>query len=110
MKRHTVLVENPHLQSLAALVKLSKGYSKEELAKWLEFRDKFLSQFDKLVCVYCDRDDLVKDQPEELSKLLPNLATIDHVHPISKGGKKYDPDNCVVSCQKCNQNKADKII
>jgi len=101
--------EDPHPQSLGALVLLSRHYSKQQLFKWLSFRDKLLDERE-LKCVYCGRDDLVKDQPEHLRKQLPNLATIDHVKPVSKGGKRYDKDNCVVSCRKCNAKKADKLI
>jgi len=106
--RHRVS-KNPHIQSLAALVKLTIKYSKEELRDWIAFRDRFLST-SELKCVYCGRTDLVKDQPEEDPIQLSNLATIDHVFPVSKGGKRYDLKNCVVACPKCNQKKADKII
>jgi len=37
-----------------------------------------------------------------------NLATIDHVRPVSKGGARYDVENCVVACYACNQSKKDK--
>jgi hypothetical protein len=31
--------------------------------------------------------------------------TIDHVIPISKGGKEFDVDNMVIACLKCNRQK-----
>lgn len=34
-------------------------------------------------------------------------ATIDHVVPRSKGGKRFAPDNLVAACYRCNQQKAD---
>ena len=34
-------------------------------------------------------------------------ATIDHIHPQAKGGKKYDESNLCVACRKCNERKAD---
>jgi 5-methylcytosine-specific restriction endonuclease McrA len=33
--------------------------------------------------------------------------TLDHVIPVSKGGRK-DWDNIVTACKKCNQSKADR--
>lgn len=41
-------------------------------------------------------------------KLLEELATIDHIKPISKGGKRYERDNCMIVCFPCNQRKADR--
>ena len=34
-------------------------------------------------------------------------ATVDHVHPISRGGKT-NWENCITSCQKCNWSKGNK--
>jgi len=48
---------------------------------------------DGFVCAYCN-------STVEL--------TIDHVLPISRGGKS-DFDNCVTACKICNARKADKI-
>ena len=36
--------------------------------------------------------------------------TIDHIIPVSKGGKKHNKNNWQVLCEKCNRYKADKII
>jgi 5-methylcytosine-specific restriction endonuclease McrA len=107
--KHNVVVDIPHSQSLGALVKLNREYNKAQLSKWLTFRNEFLSNSD-LICTYCGRDDLIKDQPENIVKQVSNLATVDHVYPVSKGGPRYDVNNCVVSCQKCNQQKADTIL
>ena len=35
-------------------------------------------------------------------------ATLDHVIPVSKGGKSIW-DNCVTACGPCNSNKGDKV-
>jgi len=35
-------------------------------------------------------------------------STLDHVHPVSKGGKTTW-ENCVTACGPCNANKADKV-
>lgn len=89
-----------------------------ELKKWLLFRKEFLQDELKekgvLKCAYCGRDDLIEGYHEfhkkHLNHQFPNLATIDHVHPLSKGGEKYDRDNLVVSCRKCNCKKGNNII
>lgn len=35
-------------------------------------------------------------------------ATIDHVHPLSKGGT-HGPDNVQIACDACNKSKRDKL-
>lgn len=35
-------------------------------------------------------------------------ATLDHVNPVSKGGKTVW-DNCVLACAPCNSNKSDTV-
>lgn len=108
--KHTVRVENPHVESFAALVLLQRDYEMQQLADWLSFRDELLNaalvRDGKLVCFYCGRDDLV--EMSAARKPPSNLATIDHVIPRSKGGGERDKDNCVIACFRCNQKKADK--
>lgn len=41
-------------------------------------------------------------------RLDPALATIDHVVPLSKGGRPHH-DNEVLSCYACNQAKGNKF-
>ena len=48
-------------------------------------------------CAYCKKE------------LKLDEATIDHIHPKSKGGRKHWL-NVVVSCRECNQLKADKTL
>ena len=48
---------------------------------------------DKYICQYCETP---------LSKA---TATLDHVTPVSKGGKSIW-SNCVAACHKCNSNKS----
>lgn len=48
-------------------------------------------------CVYCGKELKFKD------------ATIDHIHPQSKGGRDSF-DNCVISCKSCNHEKADYLL
>jgi 5-methylcytosine-specific restriction endonuclease McrA len=47
-------------------------------------------------CVYCART-------------LPlDLATLDHVHPVARGGT-HDPGNLVTACASCNRLKGDML-
>jgi 5-methylcytosine-specific restriction endonuclease McrA len=48
---------------------------------------------DRFTCVYCGH----KEKP----------LTIDHVIPLSRGGKT-NFDNCVACCKKCNNRKGDR--
>jgi len=47
-------------------------------------------------CVYC------------ATLLTPDLATLDHVHPVSRGGT-HAPGNLVIACFGCNQLKGDAM-
>jgi 5-methylcytosine-specific restriction endonuclease McrA len=47
-------------------------------------------------CVYC------------AAGLTPETATLDHVHPASRGGTN-DPGNLVAACRSCNQLKGDLL-
>lgn len=49
---------------------------------------------DKFKCVYCGKSS--------------NRLTIDHVIPVSKGGKTTF-DNCVTSCRVCNSKKGNRL-
>ena len=107
MRRQDVMVKEPHIKSQAALVLLCKAYKQMEMKTWLGFRESYLDQaleeFGFLECAYCGRKDLVKDY--ESVRQPANLATIDHVQPLSKGGSRYDPENLVIACYRCNQHK-----
>jgi len=52
---------------------------------------------DNYVCQYCGKE------------LHSRNATVDHVHPTSKGGKNSF-ENCVTSCKPCNQWKSDLLL
>lgn len=58
---------------------------------------------DKWRCYLCG----VKTQKKDI--YADNAAEIDHVIPLSKGGKDI-PSNVRCSCRKCNQEKSDNII
>ena len=48
-------------------------------------------------CCYCSKELSYKD------------ATIDHIHPQSKGGQSTF-ENCVISCSECNHSKDDYLL
>ena len=47
-------------------------------------------------CVYC------------AAPLVLELATLDHVHPVAKGGG-HTPGNLVAACARCNRLKGDML-
>ena len=47
-------------------------------------------------CVYCG------------TSLLPETATLDHVHPVARGGSHL-PGNLVAACAPCNRLKGDMM-
>ena len=95
------------------LAALCHEYSKDEHADdnywtWLTFRDNYFKELGPAgkVCHYCKRNDLdyLADQRAD------NLATLDHVVPLSAGGALYDKRNLVVACSACNHRKANKSL
>ena len=113
-QKHQVRVETPHVQSYAALVLLCRRYRDREIQQWLDFRAELLREAierdGRLICVYCERDDLIEEMPDGMTRAPANLATIDHVVPVSKGGPRYDRKNCAIACYPCNQRKGDDLI
>lgn len=61
------------------------------------FRKKVLFNRDKWTCAYCRK------------KLNHRSATVDHIHPDSKGGLTTW-ENCVTACGACNRRKANKLL
>ena len=101
-----MIVKNPHKQSQAALVLLTKILRDQEIQDWLDFRDNFLRRH-KLVCYFCGKPNLKIEVDMTNKSKLKYLATIDHLIPRSKGGNEYDETNLVVACFPCNQEKDD---
>jgi 5-methylcytosine-specific restriction endonuclease McrA len=113
-----VLTVMPDLKSRASLLLLNKQIFKDPNTDrrplyqvWLDFRQEYLEDLEEVLgylsCVYCGTFDL----EIETDGVPPEKqATIDHVFPLSKGGKRYDTENLVVSCRVCNETKADKVI
>ena len=109
--RHSVLVKDPYVGSMAARVLLAVRLRRQELEDWFVFRAAFLKREKEergvLRCHYCGREGLLEDVAEVPGLASPMLATVDHVVPVSKGGALKDERNLVVACYPCNQRKAD---
>lgn len=102
MKRQRVLVEQPHIQSMAALVLLIEDFQLTQLNEYLTFKEKFFSKFETLTCFWCGKENL-QDETTDLEI----LATIDHIKVVSQGGELMNEENCLVSCFRCNNNRKD---
>lgn len=76
-----------------AIMRLKKHVKKNYFNS--SFSRKALIKRDKNTCQFCSR------------KLSPSQITVDHVLPRAQGGITSFV-NCVVSCQDCNNKKADK--
>lgn len=122
-ERFLIHSNEPHINSQASFILLKKYYEKQSfpyssnnLKKgwrvWLTFRNRFLRKVLKkegcLICAYCGLQNL--DRNVNNPNSYGREATIDHVHPISKGGNKFDESNLVVSCLSCNSKKSNKIL
>lgn len=108
---HNVLVKNPNLQSYAALVMLTKKLAPRPYGYrvWLKYRKWYLREHERkhggFYCHYCNKGPLKKQ-----SDFNDDIATLDHVHPVSKGGDKFMSYNIVVACFSCNNRKTDKSV
>lgn len=109
--KHNVLSEDPDIQSLAALVLLTRKLVGKQLSykHWLRYRKWFLREYcrnhDGIKCEYCGKDSL-----KMFSRSNDNLATLDHVIPLSKGGARFSSANIVVACYACNSRKKDNDV
>ena len=117
-EKYNILVKDPCIQSQAAglllqykyLLKVRGGKKiPRDKRVWFTFRNKYMKRQrkkGKLKCFYCGRSPLDSNCNNPYSNKAK--ATIDHIIPLSKGGKEYDESNLVVACYKCNQKKGDK--
>jgi 5-methylcytosine-specific restriction endonuclease McrA len=64
--------------------------------RFIKFSKSNLLIRDDYSCIYCG------------CSLDAETATIDHIHPVSKGGTT-SWDNCAISCMRCNHNKGDAL-
>lgn len=124
IQQHIIFPNNfPHPKSLAALLLLNNDlfaqdetFMNDDLTSWLEFRENYLKQQlqenEDLICKYCGKPHLEIGgrTPSDLilNNKNPNLATIDHIVPLTEGREKYNPKNLCVACKKCNKDKGAK--
>jgi 5-methylcytosine-specific restriction endonuclease McrA len=84
------LVRSPSWETKVPAVIMLKDYVKQKTQVRFSKFNVFLR--DEYTCLYCDKD------------VNRNSATLDHVIPLSKGGKT-DWLNIVTSCGHCNSTK-----
>lgn len=110
--KQVVHVSDPHITSAASLVLLQKHYfslDKSAYSEWRmrQIRRKWMKEKMKcpdseggLTCELCGKKGLLPKtkNPEQ-------LATLDHIKEIGKGGKWNDPSNFQVACANCNSEK-----
>lgn len=115
-----VTADEPHIQSLGALIKLKHFYQsidpthrQDDLSfkVWLRFRNRWLKNQKRihktLTCYFCGETNLNPNYHSPRLTSSKQKATIDHFIPVSKGGGKFDEKNLVVACGHCNGKKAD---
>jgi 5-methylcytosine-specific restriction endonuclease McrA len=61
----------------------------------------YLWNYQRGQCFYCKKK---MELPIYKVKATKRTATLDHVKPLSKGGKR--PKNLVLACQECNSKKS----
>lgn len=60
-------------------------------------------------CYFCNR--AVRRPPEMGGALQADMATVDHLTPVSRGGQtRRDSGNCVLACYGCNQAKENRTL
>lgn len=107
-----VHIADPHVTSAANLVLLQKQYFALDMSiysdwrmchirrKWMKIQMKTPDAKGGLTCAICGKQGL---RPESQDQ--HNLATLDHILEIGKGGSWNDPTNFQVACRKCNAQK-----
>lgn len=106
-RRNVVLNDEPPVTSRAALVLLNASLSEQERAEWNTFRLRVL-RASTMTCEYCGKTGLTEELMPDQG--FSRLATLDHCHPVSKGGAVYDLDNLKVACFPCNKSKDDLTL
>lgn len=56
------------------------------------------------LCYYCARPMALLKLGEK-DRAPSNLATLDHIIPLAKGGARGPTINCVCACKKCNNER-----
>ena len=85
------IIHSANWETRVPAVIMLREYQKPKHTMRLSKRNVFLR--DEYVCQYCD------------TKVTDQTATLDHVHPVSKGGKTTW-ENSTTACKPCNYKKA----
>jgi hypothetical protein len=111
---HCIFTKEPHRQSLANLVILNKHYRNRDVdgqLYWSKIRNKYVHKhrkMKKLNCEYCGKK-LKFSGSKRGKQPAQNSATIDHIIPLSAGGRKTDASNLCLTCIKCNRMKSNML-
>ena len=89
------VVSSPNWETKVPAVVMVKDYIRKSTKVRFSKYNLFLR--DQFVCQYCN-----------LQLPHKNKCTVDHVIPISRGGKNHW-ENCVTSCAPCNISKGNKL-
>lgn len=61
------------------------------------------------LCFYCKQPMIL--MPGPFGKRAPGkMATLEHLQPISKGGRRSPSLNCVAACVSCNQKRGTRSV
>jgi 5-methylcytosine-specific restriction endonuclease McrA len=108
-KLNRIYTKEPSINSRASYLLLRQELTVSSILPWLIYREDFLDQFEVLTCCKCGESHLKKKIDDNKDKeQLKILATVDHIKPLSKGGKKFSYDNMQVMCHNCNNRKGNK--
>jgi 5-methylcytosine-specific restriction endonuclease McrA len=97
------------------------AYATMRFFRWQSVRKRVLEEREK-VCQRCGYDpeeaekqveqleDKLKDKYEVVDRVYSKKRQleVDHIKPVAKEGKVFDPDNLQILCDKCNRKKSDK--
>lgn len=74
---------------------MSKAWEKGSDTKWRRFRLTILER-DRRLCLL------------KLQGCTGKAEHVHHIHPLARGGAKYDPGNCASACAWCNLRQGDR--
>ena len=115
--KEVVYSPEPHPQSLAALILIKNRYMLQDpeanpFISWQIYHQRkqevlkeHFAKYGRYICYRCGRDDLSANVPKKSARFL----TIDHIVPVSRGGSYTSKSNLAVCCNKCNNEKGDKL-
>lgn len=109
-----IFIKRPHVQSRASYVKMIREYKDQDKTLNWQFNKgfrrqiiaKFIEKHGELFCEYCGKSNLTDVYSRDVS----HLATLDHIVPVSRGGRPFDPNNIKICCHDCNCEKGSKPL